>query len=531
MIQFSIFPTVEERRRARLLSILLLGFGGFSLIGLLVGLIRSLSPGVLAAQIGLTALIAVCYALLRSGRLDWASLLFLGGWMLGSAASLLPAAVTPVQFLALPYIFAPAVVAAGMLFRPRAAFLVAGLVVILLLVVVALRGGWGTVDMPETVLHEGAYLSVPVAAFLVLAALSWLFGRDVREAIENAGQTARALTAQLRTNEDLIVEVVEAAANLAPLAEELAATMEQVNTGAEEIASTIGQMALGAGTQARRAEEASHAVAQLAGATRQIANNTREAGAAAAHAQGLAGNTAAETQALGEKLGAIEQMVRLVDKIADQTNLLALNASIEAARAGEHGAGFAVVADEVRRLAEHSASSVREISVLSREIGERLSAVRATMEAMQQGAVQSVALTQQVAGMTEDQQRASGGMVDAVNDMAAVAEQNAAATEEIATSLEEQVASIEQVAHSAQVLAEVSGRLQQVVSRFSPESGSLCPNLARCPIFERLIGREGAGDYIRRFCKGDFQVCARKILKDKGEPVPIQLLPDGTIMN
>ena len=283
---------------------------------------------------------------------------------------------------------------------------------------------------------------------------------------DEIGVLTESFNQMISSLNSVLEQIMGATEHLAAASEELAAMMEQLRTGSREITATIGHLSTGAERQVRRAEEASHAAADLTMATEQIAGNAISSGAAATQtyqAVEIAGET---TEKLAAKLREIDQVVTLVSKIATKTNLISLNASIEAARAGELGAGFGVVAEEIRRLAQHSSSSVEKIAKLSREIGNRLGLVQGKMEETEKSVLQASWLAQQTSAAASAQTETTAAVVEAINEMATVAENSAVATEQISRTVNEQLAAIEQVATAVGSLAEVANQLQVTAARF-----------------------------------------------------------------
>jgi methyl-accepting chemotaxis protein len=89
-------------------------------------------------------------------------------------------------------------------------------------------------------------------------------------------------------------------------------------------------------------------------------------------------------QALGNGIGTLTSLIKVITSIAQQTNLLALNAEIEAARAGSAGRGFTVVATEVRKLAVLSTKAASEISTTiqstCRNVDEEMAAAQESLK-------------------------------------------------------------------------------------------------------------------------------------------------------
>jgi len=279
---------------------------------------------------------------------------------------------------------------------------------------------------------------------------------------------------------ELIGQVGEAVVSMGSASREMASSSEETGRAVGEIAQAITDVATGAERQVSIVGRARISTEETGEAAEQASVIAQEGVAAAAQASGAMqalresnSDVTAAIQALASKSEQIGGIVEAITRIASQTNLLALNAAIEAARAGEQGRGFAVVAEEVRKLAEESQEAAASIGGLIGEIqSETERTVGVVAESGRKTEESSVTVDaaresfERIGSSVDDMRDRIVQIVEATNEVSAVAEQSSAATEQVSASTEQTSASAEQVAASAQELSATADILGQLVGRF-----------------------------------------------------------------
>jgi len=286
-----------------------------------------------------------------------------------------------------------------------------------------------------------------------------------------------------RVNIDAKDETGELAGWFNKFAENLHGIISQVKSNTESVASAAGIISLTSNKMAASAQDHNNHSGEVASSveemTSSIMQNSQNAGQTAKIAEEAGSKARLGTQAMQETLKGMDEIVlstqkmggiiqslssrvlqvdeitRVIDKIADQTNLLALNAAIEAARAGEEGSGFAVVADEVRKLAERTTEATKRIASTIEAIQTDTVQASESMNTTKTVVVVGKAAAEKTEKVLAEILDVVARATDMIQQIAAASEEQSSGAEEISCSVEEMNAVSKQSAEGAEELADV----------------------------------------------------------------------------
>lgn len=325
---------------------------------------------------------------------------------------------------------------------------------------------------------------------------------------DEIGRLSADINLMVKNLRNIILNVVNAAQEVASHSEELMRASMEVKESGNQIATTMQELSTGSETQANSASELTDYMAEFVkkiedanSLSGQITDASNEALALTDEGNQLMNSSIRQMAAIDQIMQEavqkvhgldrqsqeITKLVGVVKDIAEQTNLLALNAAIEAARAGEHGKGFAVVASEVRKLAEQVSISVSDITTIVDGIREESGEVAASLQHgydevrkgteqikttgntfgnIHSSVSQMVNHIQIVSEHLSQITRSSAQINQLLENIAALLQESAAGVEQTSASIQQTSSSMEDISDRATQLSTLAENLNAMVRIF-----------------------------------------------------------------
>ena len=163
---------------------------------------------------------------------------------------------------------------------------------------------------------------------------------------------------------------------------------------------------------------------------------------------------------LGEKIGGIWDIVKIINDIADQTRIIAFNAELEASSAGDSGKNFHIVANEVRRLAAGITASVEQIKERITEIQHSSDNLIITSESGTEKIREGLELSEKLKEKFTDIQSSSEITVESANQIKEIIGQQATAFDQIVTTVRQISSGIENFSTSTGTVNNTAQKLK-----------------------------------------------------------------------
>lgn len=331
---------------------------------------------------------------------------------------------------------------------------------------------------------------------------------NIKAPADEIGDIIRAVITTRKSVRSLLFSVQDNTRSLNDTIADINSQIEHTSGVIAQVEGAVHEIAQGATNQAEETQESTTSIMNIGDKINRVADQAEEIkkkSSDMSKAESVAMETLEELVSINDHTKAaidsvyqqtlntndsadkINAAIEVITDIADQTSLLALNASIEAAHAGEAGKGFAVVASHIKELSEQSNNAAVEISKIITELVENsnesvkvmddvqeamnrqtecLTETKSNFESVSAGIGDSVTSINDVTDHIEQMNKEKDHIVDAIQDLTAIAEENAASTEETSASAAEVSSIMASLKVEVNEMAKLSDSLNISVEQF-----------------------------------------------------------------
>ncbi len=193
------------------------------------------------------------------------------------------------------------------------------------------------------------------------------FNLFISKISEVVGHTMALSHELFSSSDEMSVAISEFSVNAntqAGSAEEIMSNVQELISGFQNISDRVSDENISLKTMVHRINELTGIIDSMGQKVQKTQIDTDTFTDKAKHGEMMLTDMNQSMIKISDSSNEVMNIIQIINDISDQINLLSLNASIEAARAGEQGRGFAVVASEVSKLADQTASSIKQIDSL-----------------------------------------------------------------------------------------------------------------------------------------------------------------------